>query len=401
MPAIGSLAFSFDDGFDSGVALLLAKPPIDPVSGVYGACHLMAAPDSPHVVCRFTGANSETEALLSGSVLAQQALDMLSVLGRGDLVTRDTLDEHLAWWCISGRRCVSMVSTSTFSLSAGPLEVTVKDANGNVVLPVRATPIHHLAFRFYRLAQASDDLYDAYRNMYLAFESLLSSKYPKGKGLEIAWLRSSLSASATDLEIRSLVPKTATDPIDHFLKAVYEGARLPLFHAKDGRAYFAPSQVQTDRVTVEEALSMLTQVVLRMAKKWHSVKRHTSWFNLNLIEEQNRQLFDGSQFCFVDDPSIDMKSEPEQAALLGGVPFPARFFDSYAGHARHSLVGEIDMEHLASRGRLQAVFVVRDGKPLIGFNPDTSLDLTGFHSLNVRLFVRSQNAGMPRYLYPR
>lgn len=401
MPAIGSLAFSFDDGFDSGVALLLAKPPTEPVSGAYRACHLLAAPDSPHVVCRFAGAGSEVESLARGTVLAQEALDMLSVLGRGDLVTRDTQDEHIAWWSASGRYCVAMVSTATFSLSVGPLEITVTDTNRNVVPPVRITPTHHLAFRFYRLAQASDDLYDAYRNMYLAFESLLSSKYPKGKEFENTWLRNSLAAAGTDLELSSLVPPTATDPVDCFLQTVYQGARLPLFHAKDGRAYFAPSQGPADRLAVEEALSMLTQAVLRMAEKWYSARRRASWVNLKLIENQNRQLFGGSQFYFVDDPSIDMKSEPDQAALLGGVPFPAKFFDNYAGHTRHNLVGEIDTAFLSSRGRLQAVFIGRDGKPLIGFNPDTSLDLTGFHQLNVRLFIRGRNAGQPRYLYPR
>ena len=281
MPTIGSLAFSFDDGFDSGVALLLAKPPTEPVFGTYGACHLMAAPDSPHVVCRFNGAGTEAEALARGAVLAQESLDMLSALGGGDLVTRDTHDEYIAWWCASGLYRAALVSTATFSLSVGPAEITVKEANGNVVPPVRVSPTNHLAFRFYRLAQASDDLYDAYRNMYLAFESLLSSKYPKGKESEIAWLRSSLSAAATDLELSSLVPNATTDPIDHFLQAIYKGALLPLFHAKDGRAYFAPAQVMTDRLAVEHALSMLTQAVLRMADKWHSARHGLGQPKLN------------------------------------------------------------------------------------------------------------------------
>lgn len=103
----------------------------------------------------------------------------------------------------------------------------------------------------------------------------------------------------------------------------------------------------------------------------------------------------------MDDPSIDMKSGPDLAALLEGVPFPAQFFESYAGHVRHNLVGEIDTALLAGRGRLQAVFVGNDENPLIGFNPDASLDLTGFHKLSVRLFIRIRNAGMPRYMYPR
>ncbi|QIM54285.1 methylamine utilization protein MauJ [Hydrogenophaga crocea] len=401
MPAIGSLTFSFDEGFDSGVALLLVKAPTEAVSGAYGRCYVQAAPDSPHVVCRFSGATNEEEAISRGTVIAQEALDMLSVLGRGDLVTRDAQDEHIAWWCSSGRNCVSLVSTATFTLKAGPIEITVRDADGNVVPPVRVAPTHHLAFRFYRLAQASDDLYDAYRNMYLAFESLLSSRYPKGRGQEINWLRASMASAATDLDLASLVPATATDPVQHFLHTVYEGARLPLFHAKDGRAYFAPAEGQSDRLAVEAALIMLTQVVLRMADKWHAARRLSSWVNLKLIEDQNRTLFDGSQFYYVDDPSVDLKKEPDHASLAGGVAFPAIFMDNFAGQTRHNLVGQVDTALLASRGRLQAVFLGRDGYPLIGFNPDTSIDMTGFHQLNVRLFIRGRNGGQPRYLFPR
>ncbi|MGV3726402.1 methylamine utilization protein MauJ [Hydrogenophaga sp.] len=401
MPAIGSLAFTLDEGFDSGIALLLAKAPTETVSGAYGRCYLQAASDSPHVVCRFNGATTEEEAFSRGTVIAQEALDMLSVLGCGDLVTRDAQDEHIVWWRSSDRNNVSLVSTSTFTLKAGPVEITVRDADGNVVPPVGVTPTHHLAFRFYRLAQASDDLFDAYRNMYLAFESLLSSRYPKGRELEINWLRSSLASAASDLELVTLVPATVTDPVQHFLLTVYEGARLPLFHAKDGRAHFAPAEDQSDRVTVEAALFMLTQVVLRMAKKWHSARRRSSWVNLKLIEDQNRTLFDGSRFYFVDDPAVDMKREPDHALLVGGVPFPAVFMDSYAGQPRHNLIGKVDTALLSSRGRLQAIFIGRDNLPLIGFSPDTSIDLVGFHQLNVRLFIRGRNGGQPRNFFPR
>lgn len=401
MPAIGSLDFSFADGLDSGIALLLVKPPAEALNATYGAYQLLAGPDSPHVVCRFSGAETEYEALTTGTLLAQEALDMLSILGRGDLVTRDTEDEHIIWWRSGGRYCLSLVSTSTFSISVGPIELTVTDKNGNVVPPVRVSPTHHVAFRFYRLAQASDDLYDAYRNMYLAFESLLSSKYPKGKEREINWLRNSLSAASADLSLPNLVPSTVADPVDHFLQTVYQGARLPLFHAKDGHAYFAPSQGRGDRVSVEEALAMLTRAVLRMADLWHSAKRRSSWVNLKLLEERNRALFQGAQFLLVDDPSVDIKRDPDQSALSAGIAFPARFSDSFSGHIRHHLEDHIDTALLALRGRLYALYVARDQQPLIGFNPDTSVDLAGFHDLNVRLFIRGRNAGQPRYLYPR
>jgi hypothetical protein len=67
----------------------------------------------------------------------------------------------------------------------GLLHPPVRDKKGNVVSPVLSPPRHHIAFRFFRLAQTSDDLFDAYRNMYLAFEALLSTKHPKPAAEEL------------------------------------------------------------------------------------------------------------------------------------------------------------------------------------------------------------------------
>lgn len=401
MPSIGSLDFSFTDGLDSGVALLLTKPPTEAVRGTYRGCQLIAAPDSPHVVCRFSGATNESDAVAIGVERAQEALDVLSVLGRGDLVTRDTEEEHLTWWSNGPKRSLMIVSTATLSISVGPIEITVKDAQGNVVPPVQVTPTHHIGFRFYRLAQASDDLYDAFRNMYLAFESLLSTKCPKGKEMEIDWLRASLGAVTVDLNLASLMPSHVPDPVTHVVDTVYRGARLPLFHAKDGRAYFAPSRGPSDRLAVETALSLLTKIVLRMADVWHSARRRSSWVNLELFEQNNRSMFDCANFVFSDDPKADLKRELDSAELTAGVSFPAGFSEHHRGAVRHNLAGQLDTALISSRGRLHTVYVAKDGKPLIGFNPDTTVDCSGFHELGVRLFLRSRNAGQPRYIYPR
>lgn len=206
MPAIGTLNFSNDDGLDSGIGLLLNKPPKKRVDLKYNNCQIFASPDTPYIICRFNRANSLEEAYSLGTKQIQEALDVMSMTGRGDLVTRDGDNEFIVWWSLSGKRSIALITTVTFSMSVGPISLTVKDANGNVVPPKPVVPKHHIGFRFYRLSQVSDDLYDAYRNMYLAFESLLSSHFPKTQRREIDWLRQSLSLSASDLGLTGLVP---------------------------------------------------------------------------------------------------------------------------------------------------------------------------------------------------
>jgi hypothetical protein len=158
----------------------------------------------------------------------------------------DAPDEYFAWWRDGGKSVIAVVDTGTFSFHVPPISIEVRDARGQIVPPTRVTPQHHIGFRFYRLSQVSDDLYDAFRNMYLAFELLLSAKYPKGVEHEIDWLRASLVASTVDLNLVSLAPAGA-DPVTHIIDKVYLNARLPLFHAKDGRTYFAPVTSNRDR----------------------------------------------------------------------------------------------------------------------------------------------------------
>jgi hypothetical protein len=254
MAILGSLALEV---LDSGIAQLLVKRPKTNQEFYYRSATFRAAPDTPFIICCFSGAGSHLDSVTMGSELLQDGLDMLSMSGRADLATRDAPDEYLAWWRDRGKNVIAVVSTATRSFSVGPVTIEVLDAAGQVVPPTPLVPQHHLGFRFYRLSQVSDDLFDAFRNMYLAFELLLSAKYPKGNEREIDWLRTSLAAAAADLDLASLTP-SHVDPVSHIIDAVYLNARLPLFHAKDGHAYFAPLRSNEDRQEINNALQLLT-----------------------------------------------------------------------------------------------------------------------------------------------
>jgi hypothetical protein len=381
--------------------MLLAKPPEVEISVTYGDCHIHAAPSTPHVICRFAGATSHAEAYARGSLMLQEALDVLSMTGRVDLVTRDAEDEHLVWWNSDGRRTIALVSTATFSVKVGPVTLTVHDAQGNPVPPKPIIPKHHLGFRYYRLSQASDDLFDAYRNMYLAFESLLSSRYPKSKGQEIDWLRQSLASAASDLSLSDLAPASAPDPVDDILSIVYNGARLPLFHAKDGKAYFAPIHSAADREAVATALTMLTHIVLRMADKWFSARRISGWVNLKIFEDQNRTLFRDCRFVFSDNPAFTLQDDLSSESISNGKPFNAQFREHFGAEVKHHVFGELPVADVSGRGRLHALFLVNNESPLIGLSPDTTVDLEGFNNFQILLFIRGRNASAPKYLYPR
>lgn len=401
MAAIGSITFDLADCLDSGIALLLTNPPEQEITVKYRDCVLLASPDTPHVVCRFAGARSHEDAYSQGSLLVQEALDVLSMTGRGDLVTREAETDYFVWWATSTERSLALVTTATFSIKLGSFSLTVRDSQGNVVPPTPVIPRHHIGFRFFRLSQASDDLYDAYRNMYLAFESLLSSRYPKTKGLEIDWLRQSLAAASTDLSLASVVPAGTPDTISHVLNVIYEGARLPLFHAKDGRNYFAPVHNTSDRQEVVKALTMLTHIVTRMADTWYAARRISGWVNLKIFEEQNRSLFSDASFVFSDNPKFTLQDDLNSESVRNGIRFPTTFSETFGTDLRPNVKGELHVSSLADRGLLHALYLVNGESPLVGICPDTTVNLDGFDTFQVCVFVRGRNAGLPKYIYPR
>ncbi len=55
----------------------------------------------------------------------------------------------------------------------------VRDADGNLVVQPPPPPkVWHESLRYYRVSESSTDLFDSFRNLYLAIESLLSHVVP-------------------------------------------------------------------------------------------------------------------------------------------------------------------------------------------------------------------------------
>ncbi len=320
--------------------------------------------------------------------------------------------QYLLWWQASGRNTIALVSTSTYSEK---VTCTVQDAQGNVVPPATPTPEYHIGFRFYRLSQVSDDLYDAYRNMYLALESLLSSKYPKQTG-ERKWLLQSLTSASSDLFLSNLVPpETSNNAVEEIIRHIYDEARLPLFHAKVGERHFAPVNSASEREKVADALELLTPIVLRMANTWFSARRPRRWMNPQSFVEGRQRLMssDNLHFVFSDNPVFDAAffdgafddgafDDLESNPIKNGLSFQARFSKDFGRHVNKlNMFGEIPVSELAHRGRLNAIYLTNAGSIWEGFSPDTTVDLTGFDDLQVLLFMRHHNMGAPKYLYAR
>ncbi len=403
MAAIGSICLDAADDLNAGLALLLVKPPKAEVEFNHRGAALRASPKTPFVFARFAAATSHSEALIVGIDIIQSGLDMLSITGKADLATRDAAEEYIAWWFHDGRRTLTYVSTFTYSITIPPVTVTALDAAGNAILPTPpSSPKYHAGFRFYRLAQVSDDLFDAYRNMYLAFEALLSSRFPRVKGQkERDWLRTSLAAAATELNIASLVRSAGPEVVDSILNIIYSDARLPLFHAKEGEAFFVPMRVGSDRAVVESALALLTRLVSRMAETWFHVRRLGGWANLQYFAGHHETLFADAEFAFANEPMDHRPADGDVLSVSVDRRSKADFCVEFCGETRHHVRGTLDVGEIPGPKTVTAFYVMKDELALLWCSPETVLDLNGFTGLEVLLFVRGNNASQPKRLFSR
>lgn len=173
------------------------------------------------------------EILTKGLAICQKVLDLFSVTNKGEMSIIAPGDIHALLFSIKGQIVLRYVSLSNFGIKT-EISVVKTDKNGNVILNSPEPKIQWTtAFRYYRLSQSSNDLYEAYRNLFLGLESLLNTICVKLKSEgEKEWLIRSLSEVNKKSSFASLVPPSASDPVSYIITSQYINIRCKIFHAK-------------------------------------------------------------------------------------------------------------------------------------------------------------------------
>lgn len=391
----GAITIEFDNKYESGLALLLIKPPKEEHSLTYQDAIFVVNPNSTYCICKFSNTKSHEEAFLKGILIIQECLDMLSMSGEVDLATRDVTKEYFVWWKEGQKKIFTYVETFTLSFSVGNPTLIFRDKDGNIIPPKTITPLYSPAFRYYRLSQISVDLFDAFRNMYLAFELLLSSQYPKKQRKEIDWLRQSLESSNIDLNLHTLVPKGTQSAVDFIIDVIYQNARLPLFHSKSGNTYFTPNN-PNDRDTVSNALKLLTQIVIRMADKWYSCHRKSGWVNLKFLEENYEKLLLNSFLVYCDDPKFTDDDTVKSKSIRKGVKYNSIFKTRFLNENIPNIEGEVSLDLIKHRTPLSAIVAANEKLILLISRPERKITLKGFDILRTVFILRGSNASQPK-----
>ena len=157
----------------------------------------------------------------------------------------------------------------------------VRDAAGNLVTQPAPPPVPwHESFRYFRISQTTGDLFDAYRNLYLAVESLLSTIVPmrlnavgRPAEREGEWLRRALTQiHPATVDLANYAVAGVANPVDAVFNDLYAGTRTQLFHSKAGRPILLPHTL-SGRDSVLASLERLGRLYVDLARSALSLQR--------------------------------------------------------------------------------------------------------------------------------
>ena len=168
---------NIDGKYKSGIAFPLSKKsPLSCVQEIApGSWQVELRKDSDDIIARSTDKLDQEALQSSGFEAVQIALDILSAKGIFSAYVVHPATTNIGVYWVNSRSVVYLQSLFDFPMGVS-FQVQQFDASGiKIKSPPPAEPIWNESFRFYRLSQSSNDLFEAYRNLFLSFEALLNN----------------------------------------------------------------------------------------------------------------------------------------------------------------------------------------------------------------------------------
>jgi hypothetical protein len=201
--------------------------------------------------------------------VANTALDLLSVRSVGSHALESTAFTGICW---------SLAAAGSTVRIANEMDLTFTARAGGG--PAASAVSWHDSMRFFRFSQTSTDLFDSFRNLYLALESILSHICPMqlnrsggpGEG-ESRWTLRALREAETRLQgkfqgmdMSHYLPSGQyPDPAQAVFDELYVQVRTRIFHAKRGRPFLIP-QDQAERDEVVDAITRFSTLYSDLAE---------------------------------------------------------------------------------------------------------------------------------------
>ncbi len=345
---------------------------------------------SDHVVARTKLALTGTPLLDAAIDQTHRALDLTSLENSDHLATVRPAHAHIILKNLTGTRSVRLQNVLDCPIGV-EMEMTVTRADGTIESqPVRVPIAWVPAFRFHRLSQSSQDLFDAYRNMFLGLEALLDHLCPKGRReREIDWLLRAITYVGQRVNLAQIAAAGVTDPVRDLVDRIY-GIRLQLFHAKTGRALIPDDRVSYLAVadTYPALLSLWTETVC----EWLALKRGGGVITNEGFRLMMEAAYGSAGISITaDDTAPGMKETTSSPLGMPTTKFADPVHVEEVSPGRIGLIGRTEVSQLPAGQVIGRVVILSSaGEPLIISSITGGLSLDGtdvFEAVNVLRLV--------------
>ncbi|MEX2464442.1 MAG: hypothetical protein WD428_01055 [Gaiellaceae bacterium] len=360
---------------------------------------------SKYVVARGGHESGYDEARKAAMAAANEGLDFIAMRGTANLTIVGGEDDHIVWWAERRKAVLRTVGFVTTFVEVGIPTLTVRDpVTGEPTPQPPAPPEHwHESFRYFRLSQVTDDLFEAYRNAYLALESILDSIHPKTGGGERRWLEAALRVASGRIgDLTPFTPEGSTNATQGVRDDLYSTNRTALFHSKGSQGFFLPHD-PTERAAVSEALSRLVRLYLALATSVTNVRRPMSGITHYFFRMQTSHL-DTNLKILVTDEEQPFDPSDEVVNPTGGRLVPLRtkpapeherpFVRAFLGTTSGS-----ELEELTHVGRICSTLGGDPSKPITANWPEGRLVIKGLQRFEALMGLKAQNVRQPRTAY--
>ncbi|MGR6901037.1 hypothetical protein [Glutamicibacter sp. BSL13] len=355
-----------------------------------------------YIVVRNCPGEDYKETHESARKTANQALDLHFSQGGRPLQIAHEERPYIVCWVASGHRTLRIIGQAQVTTSLKANSVAF-DLNGNVIAPTAPLlQAWHESLRYYRASEASTDLYDSFRNLYLALEALLSQLVPNDQGKkESEWIKGALNTIHKTLDLTPFAPSTHPSASNAIFNELYCQMRTAIFHAKRGRPTWIPQDWQS-REAVTEARFRYAQLFRALAAEELNTRFSIAGPTPALLALMHKAAFKGNQFFVSNDPTNldDLAAGEHGLALAGGtyIKLPTSITEDNSSDLQG---GVADIEETAkihkALGKIHKFGTLGEGEKLmIVEDLRASLTLDEIDELQITLLVDVRKFGAPK-----
>lgn len=399
-------AFPLEPEIQSGMSIS-QEPETSEIIPVNKDWEVEIQSDNPFIVARGSEELTPEGVFSQAYEYAQQGLDMLSVQHHESFNTQNAWNQHLIWWPESQLQKLRIFHATRVPLSGGVTATTGEDESKREDEEQEPAEWHE-SFRYYRLSQTTDDLFTAYRNMFLALEMILSSEVKPYEGREYQWLEDALNEAEKHSQL-NLVHYTLSDEIDDSVGETicdeqWTGIRNAMFHAKDEKPVLRPQRPE-DRKKVREAMNQLTRLYVSLVNAYLDVRISSGGVTHTGFELMTQWMKEENRLVVSDDGSKLSKDEriasPE---WVDSQRFPTKYSSDLSGAGLQAVISRIESEKM-DLACVRRLGLVResDGEDeglaaMVLFEPGITFE--NIDEIDAVFGFQMENENRPRSLYP-